>query len=125
MFHKATIGLSSFNATTSPKLVALSKATAKFAEVFGVLGAMFSIIMEYTPSMESDEFKLMKDEFSQFSERVDVIARSLNETKSLIKLEAQKSAYIKYENSIHNGYSNLESCLKKLGNVSCSNLKEC
>ena len=128
IFHRASIGLGSFDATTFPKLISLSKSASKVAGVFGVFGALFSIIMTFIPGGESPELKMMKmmnEEFSKLSEKVDVIAKSLDETKNLIKLEAQKSAYIKYENNIHNGYSQLQTCFKKLGSVSCSNIKEC
>ena len=127
-FHRASIGLGSFDATTFPKLISLSKSASKVAGVFGVFGALFSIIMTFIPGGESPELKMMKmmnEEFSKLSEKVDVIAKSLDETKNLIKLEAQKSAYIKYENNIHNGYSQLQTCFKKLDSVSCSNIKEC
>ena len=128
IFHRASIGLGSFDATTFPKLISLSKSASKVAGVFGVFGALFSIIMTFIPGGESPELKMMKmmnEEFSKLSEKVDVIAKSLDETKNLIKLEAQKSAYIKYENNIHNGYSQLQTCFKKLDSVSCSNIKEC
>ena len=127
IFHRATIGLSSFDKDINPQLVALSKSTAKVAGAFGVFGAMFSIIMALVPGGDSPEFKLMKVEFGKLSEKVDTIARSLDATKNLIQVETQKAAYLKYENNIHNGFSQLQECLKNLGKteLTCSSPQEC
>ena len=125
IFHRASIGLGSFDNTINPGLVALSKSAAKLAGGFGVFGALFSLAMAFIPGSESPELKLMKSEFGKLSQKVDTIARSIEETKKLIKIEAQRAAYIRHEQRIHNGYSQLERCLKKLGNVSCADVKEC
>ena len=103
----------------------LSKSTTKLAGMFGVFGAIFSIILAFIPGSESPEMKLMKSEFGKLSEKVDTIARSLEDTKELIKVEAQRAVYIQHESKIHHGYSQLLRCLKKLDNVACSDLKEC
>ena len=127
IFHRSTIGLSSFNPETGPKLVALSKTTAKVAGVFGVLGAMFSIAMAFTTESgkDSSELVYMKSEFAKLSESVDTIARSLDNTKDLIKNEVQKAAYKTHEQDIHFGFSQLTKCLEKLGNVTCSDVNDC
>ena len=93
--------------------------------MFGVAGALFSIAMAFIPGGDSPELKFMKSEFGKMSEKVDTIARSLDETKDLIKLATQKAAYIQYHQKIHHGYSQMEACLKKLGDVACTGRKEC
>ena len=127
IFHRATIGLSSFNKEKSAELVQAASKTAKIAGVFGVLGALFSAIMTVTPgvSKESPELQYMKTEFGKMSEKVDTIARSLNDTKNLIKSETQKTAYIGYANNINNGYTQMQACLRGLESVRCSNQSEC
>ena len=125
VFHRATIGLSSFDAKASPILAQLSKHTAKVAGVFGVFGAVFSIVMAFIPGSESPELKLMKSEFGKLSQKVDTIARSLDDTKELIQIEAQRAAFIGHEQKIHHGYSQLERCLQKLDDVLCADLNEC
>ena len=125
VFHRATIGLSTFNDKTSPNLVKLSKITGKIAGVFGVFGAIFSIIMAFIPGGDSPELTLMKSEFGKLSQKVDTISRSLDDTKDLIKIASQKAAFVGYEQKIHYGYSQMEACLKKLENVSCSDLQDC
>ena len=127
VFHRGTIGLSSVNNVVQKNLFALSKATAKIAGVFGVFGALFSIVMAFIPGpgSESPELKLMRTEFDKLSEKVDTIARSLKDTKKLITVEAQRAAYIRHENKIHQGYLALKTCLKKIDNVKCYDIKEC
>ena len=127
VFHRATIGLSSFNKSTNPKLVKLSTKTAKLAGAFGVFGAMFSIIMQFIPGSDQDspELKYMITEFGKLSEKVDTVARSLDDAKDLIKIASQKAQYAGYEQNIHNGYSQMEICQKKVTEVKCSNKTEC
>ena len=127
VFHRATIGLSSFNKTTSPKLVKLSSMTAKLAGAFGVFGALFSIIMQFIPGSKQDspELKYMKDEFGKLSQKVDTIAKSVDEAKDLIKIQTQKAAYAGYVQKIHHGFSQMEECQKSLDAVKCSNQTEC
>ena len=125
IMDRATIGLDSFVKKATPMTVQLSKATAKMAGMFGVFGSIFSIILGFIPGSESPEMKLMKSEFGKLSQKVDTIARSLDDTKTLIKLEAQRAVYIDNEEKIHHGFSQLEKCLKKLDSVTCSSLKEC
>ena len=125
VFHRATIGLSTFNAETGPNLVKLSKITGKIAGVFGVFGALFSITMAFIPGGDSPELAYMKSEFGKLSQKVDTVSRSLDDTKDLIKIATQKSAYVGHEQKIHYGYSQMEACLKKLENVTCSDLQDC
>ena len=125
VFHQATIGLGTFNDKTSPNLVKLSKITGKIAGVFGVFGALFSITMAFIPGGDSPELTLMKSEFGKLSQAVDTISRSLDDTKDLIKIANQKAAFVGHEQKIHYGYSQMEACLKKLENVSCSDLQDC
>ena len=125
IFHRATIGLGSFDNKINGGLVALSKSTAKVAGMLGVFGALFSIVMAFIPGAESPELKLMKSEFGKLSQKVDTIARSIEDAKKLIKIEAQRAVYIGHEQRIHHGYLQLERCLKKLDNVSCTDVKSC
>ena len=125
VMDRATIGLDSFVKKATPMTVQLSKATAKMAGMFGVFGSIFSIILGFIPGSESPEMKLMKSEFGKLSQKVDTIARSLDDTKNLIRLEAQRAVYIDNEEKIHHGFSQLEKCLKKLDSVTCSSMKEC
>ena len=123
VFHRATIGLGAFDKGTY--LQSLSIKTSKIAGIFGVAGAIFSIVMASVAGGESPELKFMKSEFGKMSQKVDTIARSLDETKDLIKLATQKAAYIKYQQAIHHGYTQMNACLTKLGNVKCSDKQEC
>ena len=123
IFHRASIGLGALQKGSNTQL--LSIPTAKLAGLFGVAGALFSIVMAFIPAGESPELKLMKSEFGKMSQKVDTIARSLDETKDLIKLATQKAAYIKDEHNIHHGYTQMEACLTKLVNVKCTNPREC
>ena len=125
IFHRASIGLGSFDKEKSPYFVELSKKSAKLAGVFGVFGALFSIVLAFIPGSDSGDLKLIQSEFGKLSQKVDTIARSLEDTKNLIKLATQKAAYIEQEQRIHHGFSQLEICLQKLENVSCSAIKEC
>ena len=125
IFHRATIGLGSFDNVANPGIVALSKSTAKVAGLFGVFGALFSIAMAFIPGSESPELKLMRKEFGKLSQKVDTIARSLDDTKKLIKVEAQRAAYIGHEQKIHHGYSQLQTCLQRINSVTCSGMKDC
>ena len=111
--------------TKAPVLSTLSKATSKLSGLFGIFGALFSIILAFIPKGDSAEIKYMRTEFAKLTEKIDTVARSLDETKALIKYEAQKSVYLSHEHNIHYGYSQLESCLEKLQHVTCSNPKDC
>ena len=127
VFHRSTIGLGSFNKAVHPKLIALSQSTAKVAGAFGVFGALFSIVMTFIPGSDSDspELKLMKSEFGKLSQKMDTVAKSLDDTKELIKLANQKAAYIGHEHKIHRGYQQLQICLQQIQRVNCSAINEC
>ena len=124
-FEKVTIALDSFNADGGSKVSKLAKISAKLSGAFGVLGALFTAILAVIPATESPEIKLMKSEFGKLSEKMDKVARSLEDTKGLIKLDTQRAAYIEHENVIHNGYSKLQECFRKLENVTCSDQTDC
>ena len=128
VFHRGTIGLSSVNNVVQKNLFALSKATAKIAGVFGVFCALFSIVMAFIPGpgSESPELKLMRTEFNKLTEKVHTIARSLKDMKKLIRVEAKNAAYVRHEHKIHtlSGYLALKTCLEKIDNVNCSDIKE-
>ena len=125
IFHRATIGTGGFDKEIHKNIAALSQSTAKVAGLFGVFGALFSIAMAFIPGSESPEIKLMRTEFNKLSQKVDAIASSLKETKKLIKVEAQRAAYVGHEHKILHGHSQLKICLEKLNNVACSGLKDC
>ena len=61
----------------------------------------------------------------KLSQKIDTLSRSLDDTKELIKLETQKAAYIRYEQDIHYGYSQLQVCIDELDNVTCSGTIDC
>ena len=125
IFHRASIGLGGFSSETKPTLVALSKKAANIAGVFGVFGALFSIIMTFLPGSESPELKMMRSEFNKLSQKMDEISRSLDDTKDLIKLATKRSAYIEHESKIHTGFSQLKTCLDSLANVKCTGVGPC
>ena len=125
VFQLATMELNTFNEKTSPKLSSFHKITGMLDGAFGAFGALFSIIMAFIPGGDSPEFILMKSEFGKLSQAVDTISRSLDDTKDLIKIATQKAAFVGHEQKIHYGYSQMEACLKKLENVSCTDLQDC
>ena len=116
-----------FNSETKPGLVALSKQAAKIAGVFGVFGALFSIVMTLLPGSQSEspELKMMRSEFDKLSGKMDEISRSLDDTKDLIKLSTQRSAFIEHESKIHTGFSELKKCLDALNNANCTGVEPC
>ena len=124
-FDAATTTLTSFKETKYPKLAKLSKYAARIAGSLGVFSALFSVVLAFLPAAESAELRYMKTEFGKLGQKVDTIARSMQDTQDLIKLATQKAAYIRYEQKIHHGYTQLLSCIDRLGNVTCSNLKDC
>ena len=127
ILDRATAGFKSFtkNKTQNVNMVRLSQSSSKLAGLFGVFGALFSIILAFIPAADSPELKLMKVEFGKLSEKVDEITRSIDDTKNLIKHETQKATYLDHERKIHHGYSQLQSCIGRLDNVSYSGLKDC
>ena len=126
ILDRATIGIDNLAEKATPTtMIRLSQSTSKLAGVFGVFGALFSILLAFLPASESPEIKLMKSEFGKLSQKVDKIARSIEDATKLIKHDTQRIAYMAHEQKIHTGYSQLLQCIKKLDNVSCSGLKEC
>ena len=127
IFHRASIGLGGFSSETKPTLVALSKKAANIAGVFGVFGALFSILMTFIPGSQSEspELKMMRSEFDNLSRKMDEISRSLDDTKDLIKLSTQRAAFIEHESKIHTGFSQLKTCLDSLANAKCIGVKPC
>ena len=128
----ASAALGSYNETklhVSPgsSVSALTKATARLAGFFGVIGMVFASILELIPfpKEESAEIKVLRSEFGKLSQQIDTISKSVNDAKDLIKLSAQKAAFIKYENDINHGFSELNKTLNKLDNVECSGVTEC
>ncbi|KAK3103876.1 hypothetical protein FSP39_022583 [Pinctada imbricata] len=137
-FHRWNIGLSQSNLkktvdnfdgtsqiTKRTFYGKLSKFTAKAAGVLGTIGAIFSIIMAFMPSQESPELQLMRRSFSEMNEKLDNIASSVDEIKSIIPIETQKAAYKVHEDRITYGSSRLKECLKRLNEVACVNQTDC
>ena len=81
--------------------------------------------MAFIPSEDSAELTYMKSEFPKLSEKIDSIARSLDDTKDLIESKTQQAAYVRYEHNINEGFLQLKACLKKIENVTCNNQTEC
>ena len=126
LFSYASSTLGSYNATKAGHIFStLTKSTARLAGFFGAAGALLSVILAFIPGGDSAEIALMKTEFAKLSQKIDTVARSLEETKDLIKLETQKAAYLKHEHNINYGYERMQQCLKELENVVCSTPKEC
>ena len=124
-FDAATTALGSFNSSKHAALVKLSQHTAKLAGVLGVFSAIFSLVMTFLPTEESAELKYMKSEFGKLSGKVDTIARSLDDTKNLIELAANKALYASYEHKIHYEFLQMEKCIKQLEKVRCSDERSC
>ena len=103
----------------------LSKKAGRLAGIFGGIGSMFAVVLAFIPGEESAELKLMKSEFAKLSQKVDMIAESLEDTKTLIKSEVQLAAYLQYEHRIKTGASQLKTCLEKLEAARCANLTAC
>ena len=128
-FSSASTAFGSHNKTKSHGHLfsTLTKKTARFAGFFGVIGNVFGVILEFIsiPEGDSAEITLMKSEFRKISLQMDTIAKSVTDAKELIKVAAQQSTYLQYENDIHHGFSELNKCLKQLEDVECSGVKEC
>ena len=67
----------------------------------------------------------MRTELNKLSQKIDTIARSVDDTKDLIKLSTQMSAFIEHEKKIQNGFAQLKECLDKLANAKCSGEVPC
>ena len=116
----------SYNATKSGHAFStLTKVTSRLAGLFGAIGAMISVVLSFIPGGDSPELTLMKTEFGKLSQKIDMVSGSLDETKNLIRLEAQKTAYVRYERNIHFGFSQMNELLRKLERVRCSVRKDC
>ena len=124
-FTRANMGLANVDKEKMPKLFGLSKRAGRLAGMFGTVGALFGVIMAFIPGGDSPEIKLMKSEFGKLSEKIDTVAKSLDDTKNLIKLATQKALYIRYEQKLHYGFSQMERCLEKLDNVTCEGQRDC
>ena len=127
MFIMADGGLAKWNTANGKNILvkSLSKAAGRLAGVFGAFGSLIAVILAFIPGGESAELKLMKKEFGKMSEKMDTIARSLEDTKNLIKIENQKAAFIQNELNIHHGYDRFETCLNSLNDVICNGLADC
>ena len=132
VFHRTLIGMSYMDtketSKTAPKyLKSLTKYSSKIAGTVGVIGALFSIALAFIPgvSQESSELKYMKEEFGKLSQKIDSVAQSIDDVKDLIKLDTQKAAYIRDQNKIKYGVQQLNESLARIGNVSCTDQKEC
>ena len=125
IFSLAQQGLQSYDKDKYPKLELLSRKTGRLAGLLGVFGAFFSIVMTFLPNEKSEELKYMESEFEKLGEKVDTIARSLNDTKGLIESKTQQAAYVEYERNINHGFAQLKVCLKKLNSVNCNNRTDC
>ena len=131
IFHRTLIGVSAMEKTgegRAPKFVnSVTKFSSKLAGIFGVAGAIFSIILAIIPGAktESAELKYMKTEFGKLSQKVDSLAVSIDHVKDIIKLSTQKAAYVKDQNKIHHAASQMAECQKRIENVSCTGQQEC
>ena len=105
VFHRTIISMSDMDTkgtskTAPPFLKAVTKYSSKVAGLFGVAGALFSIVLALMPgtNTESAELKYMRSEFDKLSQKIDSVAQSIDDVKDLIKLNTQKAAYIRDQN---------------------------
>ena len=132
VFHRTIISMSDMDTkgtskTAPPFLKAVTKYSSKVAGLFGVAGALFSIVLALMPdtNTESAELKYMRSEFDKLSQKIDSVAQSIDDVKDLIKLNTQKAAYIRDQNKIHHGVSQMNECYNKIQNVSCTSQQDC
>ena len=127
MFSFADETLATWNAekVKLSNFKAITKYAGRIAGVFGSVGSLFAVVMAFIPGGDSKELKLMKEEFGKMSQKMDAIARSLEDTKNLIRAENQRSAYIQYEHNINHGYDRLQTCLDRLDEPICTDLADC
>ena len=127
MFAFADEGLGKWNTekAINVNMKGLTKLAGRLAGMFGAIGSLIGVILAFIPGEDSPELQLMKEEFGKMSQKMDTIARSLDDTKDLIKIASQKAAYIQYENNIHHGYSRMQECMKKVEEAQCTGVKEC
>ena len=127
IFQFADEGLSKWNAdkAINPRMKGMTKLAGRLAGMFGAVGAIIQVVLSFIPGEESPELKLMKEEFGKMSQKMDTIARSLDDTKDLIKIASQKAAYIQSEHNIHHGFDRMQECMKKVEGTQCTSLEEC
>ena len=124
--HRVIIGMTDLGKVTG-RLKTIQTFTARLAGICGIGGALFAILLQWTgpAGQESKELKYLKTEFGKLSEQIDNISRSVDDVKDLIKLQAQKSAYIFDETKINVGYDYLNRSLNIIRNISCANRSDC
>ena len=108
-----------------PKTSKIFQSIGRMASFLGAAGGFVSFVLAFLPSRESAELAYMKKQFTLVNTKLDKITTELDDMKSLITFQNQRSAYISSSHAILSGHKQLMSFIDEVQNSPCSSKSAC
>ena len=90
----------------------------------GAALAMF-LFRKYSGTVETPMMKQLKTSFLEVNKRLDEVTSDLKNNRNLIRLAANRQAYINAENKILSAHKNVRKYYEEITNLKCKNKPEC
>ena len=108
-----------------PKTSKMFKFIEEITSYLGAAGGFTSFVLAFLPSRESAELAYMKKQFTLVNTKLDKITTELDDMKSLITFQNQRSAYISSSHAILSGHKQLMAFIDEVQNSPCSSKSAC
>jgi len=108
-----------------PKTSKIFKAIGRMASFLGAVGGLVSFFLAFLPSRESAELIYMKKQFTLVNTKLDKITTKLDDMKSLITFQNQRSAYVSSSRAILYGHRQLFKFINEVQKTPCPSKSAC
>ena len=101
------------------------KKIGKMAKFLGAAGGFISVALVFLPSQDSAELAYMKKQFTMVNTKLDKVTSKLDDIKSLITYQSQRSAYISSSRAILDGHQRLFKFINEVQKTLCPSKSAC
>ena len=108
-----------------PKTSKMFKSIGRMASFLGAAGGFVSFVLAFLPSRDSAELTYMKKQFTLVNTKLDKITTKLDDIKSLITFQNQRSAYISSSRAILYGHKRLFKFINEVQRTPCPSKSAC
>ena len=108
-----------------PKTSKMFKSIGRMASFLGAAGGFVSFVLAFLPSRDSAELTYMKKQFTLVNTKLDKITTKLDDMKSLITFQNQRSAYISSSRAILYGHKRLFKFINEVQRTPCPSKSAC
>jgi len=97
----------------------------KMSNFLGAAGGFISFALIFLPSQDSAELAYMKKQFTMVNTKLDKVTSKLDDIKSLITFQNQRSAYVSSSHAILHGHRQLFTFINEIQKTKCLSKSAC